>query len=218
MAGWGPRTIRVVGPSAVAAAIGAAAVGFAYWSERAAMRSGRDRIVPAPPGSGPAWLPVRVPAIVTPTVATAEASGLGDDEAVLGVVVGGRARAYRLGAFLDRSRHVVNDVVGDVPVTVSYCDITDCVRVHTGPPGAGPLDMIVAGLYGGELAVETRGVKYLQKSGRAIDDPAAATIPHGVLTPERTTWGRWKARHPGTAIYVGTPPVGREAPEITPPG
>ena len=39
-------------------------------------------------------------------------------------MVGGKARACRLAAFDDASGHLVNDLVGGMPVSVADCNIT----------------------------------------------------------------------------------------------
>jgi hypothetical protein len=52
------------------------------------------------------------------TVAAAEADFLRPDDEVYGVVLGGQARAYPV--TMISYHHVVNDVVGDVPVAVFY--------------------------------------------------------------------------------------------------
>ena len=130
-------------------------------------------------------LKFRMPGIVRPPVVGADASGLRPDEEVFGLVVGGRARAYRLDALRDRSKHVVNDLVGGVPVTVAYCDVSDCVSAYRGPEASGPLDVSIGGLFenpgdgagGGRppLFPEVRG------PGHAGDwpspHPARATLP-----------------------------------------
>ena len=154
-----------------------------------------------------------MPGVVRPPAVDAGASGLVDDEPVIGVEVSGRARAYRLGALRDRSSHVVNDLVGEVPVTVSYCDLSDCVKGFTGPSGQGPLDVAVGGLYRGrEMILESGGRLYFQESGAAASpEPGPSSIPLNSLAPERTTWGEWKRRHPSTDVVEGFRPQ-REAP------
>src|SRR4051812_11606994 len=69
--------------------------------------------------------------IVRPPIVEAGASDLRPDEEVIGVEVDGRPRAYRLSAFRDPAHHVVNDLIDGVPLTVSYCDLNDCVRTYT---------------------------------------------------------------------------------------
>ena len=150
-------------------------------------------------------LKFRMPGIVRPPVVEADASGLRQDEEVLGLVVGGRARAYRLDALRDRSKHVVNDLVGGVPVTVAYCDISDCVSAYRGPEASGPLDVSVGGLFENrEMVLEVGGRLYFQKSGAPVTPGTGPPlIPLEQLSPIRTTWGEWKRQHPSTEVYEG---------------
>ena len=56
-----------------------------------------------------------------------------DDTLVIGIESGGRSRAYMLSAFTRPDEHVCNDLIDGVPVTVTYCDLDDCVRLFTAP-------------------------------------------------------------------------------------
>jgi len=184
------RPTRVVLALVGAFAIVAAA---AYALEALALRSARNGVTvdmrPEPPGS---WL-------------RAEAAGLDDAEEVIGVVVNGAARAYRLGALRDPLRHVVNDLVGGAPVSVAYCDRSGCIRTYTGP-GAEPLRVGIAGLRDGGLVVKLDGVYYDHRSGRVVEGPpGAAPLPLDRVPWTRTTWGRWRREHPATDVSVGSP-------------
>jgi hypothetical protein len=158
-------------------------------------------------GDGPVdpLLKFAMPGIVRPSTVEASASSLRDDEEVIGFEVGGRARAYRLDALRDRSRHLVNDLVGGVPVTVSYCDLSDCVRAYTGREGDRPLDVSVGGLYRGrDMVLDVGGTLYFQESGAKLSPGVGpAAIPLERLSPTRATWGEWKRLHPSTDVYEG---------------
>jgi Protein of unknown function (DUF3179) len=146
-----------------------------------------------------------IPGIVRPSVVEAGASKLRDDEEVIGFEIGGRARAYRLDAFRDRSTHIVNDLVGEVPITVAYCDLSDCVRGYTGGERDRPLDVAVGGLYRGrDMVLEVSGTLYFQESGTSLSPGVGpSSIPLERLSPTRTTWGEWKRLHPSTDVYEG---------------
>ncbi|MBO0700341.1 MAG: hypothetical protein J2P46_18225, partial [Zavarzinella sp.] len=58
---------------------------------------------------GPIATPFIFPGKLRPPTVPAAAAGLADDEPVIGVTAGGRARAYRVGAFIGLSSQVVND-------------------------------------------------------------------------------------------------------------
>jgi hypothetical protein len=146
-----------------------------------------------------------MPGIDRPPVVTAERSTLRFDEEVIGVVVGGRARAYRLDAFRDRSRHVVNDVIGDIPVSVAFCDLDNCVRSYRGRPGQGALELSVGGLSEGQkLVLEVGGVLYYQDTGQPLDPTSGGReLPLEPLDTARVLWGVWRRDHPETDVYEG---------------
>ena len=43
----------------------------------------------------------------------------------------GKAKAYALSAVHAPDKHVYNGLQGDRPVTVTFCDLADCVQVFT---------------------------------------------------------------------------------------
>jgi hypothetical protein len=150
-----------------------------------------------------------IPGIQTPSVQPASAARLHDDAVVLGVSAGGRHRAYLLAAFDGIRWHIVNDQLAGVPITVTYCDRTGCVKVFTGPPGA-PLDVALGGFVGsfdrGSLLLRVGSVLYRQDSGQALA-PGEAPFPYAPVEFVRTTWKDWCGRHPDTDVYVGQLPV-----------
>ncbi len=193
--------LAAVGAFAVVAAAAYALESLALWSTRSGVTVDMR---PEPPGS---WLRAEADGVRTPpaeAAVAAEAAGLDDAEEVVGVVVNGAARAYRLGALRDPRRHVVNDLVGGAPVSVAYCDRTGCIRTYTGL-GAEPLRVGIAGLRDGGLVVKLDGVYYDHRSGRVVEGPPGATpLPHDRVPWTRTTWGRWRREHPATDVSVGS--------------
>lgn len=144
------------------------------------------------------------PAIDRPAIQPARGASIQPGDTVIGVEVAGHARAYRLGAFHQPTGHLVNDLVGGVPVSVSYCDRTDCVRVYTEPNRATPLAIEVVGMIDSEQVLKIAGILYFQKSGLPVAPAdARAVIPYQVLEPVRTTWEAWMQAHPDTDIYIG---------------
>ncbi len=203
---WLERRIPARPSRIVLAAAGAFAVvvATAYAVEALALWSVRNAVTfntrPNPPGW---WFRPEADGVRMPPAVAAEAAGLDDAEEVVGVVVNGVARAYRLGAFRDPLHHVVNDLVGGAPVTVAYCDVTDCIRTYTGP-GAEPLRVGIAGIKDGGLVVKLDGVYYDHRSGRVVEGPpGAAPLPHDQVPWTRTTWGGWRREHPATDVSVG---------------
>jgi hypothetical protein len=92
------------------------------------------------------------PGIQQPTTYRAASVRLADEAEVIGVLIEGRPRAYEVQAFSalpfgDYSRHVVNDVLAGVPITVSYCDRLNCTRVYTEAHAKTPLPIGVWRFY-----------------------------------------------------------------------
>jgi Protein of unknown function (DUF3179) len=170
--------------------------------ERAARRSEEERLlrseVPDVWWRGNLSAAIRRP----PTVGAREAA-IRPDEEVIGVLVGGKARAYRLGAFREPRGHLVNDLLGGTAVSVAYCNLTDCVRAYTNPAASAPLDIEVAGLLNGEMVIKIEGKYYLQKSGLPVEPRAASVAPYESITPIRTTHEEWVRDHPETDVYIG---------------
>ena len=154
--------------------------------------------------AGPVWRkPLAEPIIRPPSLAAKEAN-LRPDEIVIGVEVGGKAQAYRFASFEWKSGHQDNDLVGGVPVSVAYCDMTDCLRVYSEPQGSEPLDLNVAGVLNGEMIMRHGERMYFHKSGKEVEPrDGSPTLPYPLITPTVTTWKEWTARHPDTRVYVG---------------
>ena len=154
--------------------------------------------------AGVAWRKVDAPGLKTPRAVDGREAALADDEEVIGVEAGGRARAYRLRA-LDRPEwHIVNDLVGGVPVTVAYCDITRCTQAYTDPAGTAPLDVRQAGFRDREMIVNVGGDDFVHRTGEPLDpsrSPRAFPLPSHPWV--RTTWKAWREGHPETDVFVG---------------
>src|SRR5262245_34191396 len=134
-------------------------------------------------------------------VAGAAKAPIPDGEAVIGVEVEGRYRAYRVADLSDRRSHVVNDVVAGRPVTVTYCDLNNCIRVFTGDVPA-PLDIGIGG-YDNGLVLLAGGERYRQDTQAPVDPANRAGFPHHLMRFERTTWKRWREAHPDTDVVLG---------------
>jgi Protein of unknown function (DUF3179) len=166
----------------------------------------------APPYGPQSSTPFIWPGKTRPPTVSAAAADLPDDEPVLGVLANGKARAYRRQAFAGIVNHVVNDVVGETPVTVTHCDRSGCSRVFTGD-GKDPLPFKTGGFLDGML-IYIDGVFYDQSTGEAMNDPSARQIPYQHLGFEETTWGKWRAAHPNTDVYLGSPAEGPTGPIV----
>ena len=85
-----------------------------------------------------------IPSIDKPrTVAIAEAGNLTDTEPVIGLVLNGKARAYPLRIMI--WHEIVNDELGGVPVTVTYCPLCNSSIVFDRRLGGKILDFGTTG-------------------------------------------------------------------------
>jgi hypothetical protein len=153
-----------------------------------------------------------------PAVVAAADAELADDEPVIGVRVHGKARAYRTRAFAGLTNHVVNDLIGATPVSVTHCDRDGCTRGFTGN-GTEPLHIMIGGFSDG-LLLNIDGAFYRQSTGQALANDAEP-IPYESLALEETTWGKWRAAYPNTDVYIGSnnlrPKTGQGQKPVEPP-
>lgn len=149
------------------------------------------------------------PGIRLPPVRTAAEARLEDDSEVIGICIGGRARAYRIAALSGGPEfHLVNDVLGGRPVSVAYCDHTRCVRVFTSNAGSAPLELGFAGWNERTGPILQMGsVRYALEDGKNLSQPQGPPLTYPRLEYERTTWGEWRRAHPDTDVYVIPPPL-----------
>jgi len=92
--------------------------------------------------------------------------------------------------------HVVNDLIERVPVTVTYCDLRNCVRAFTtATESDDPLAIRVRGF-------DDRDGLLLEINGDVVPQ-ASETVSIERLAVELSTWKDWKAAHPDTDIYLG---------------
>jgi Protein of unknown function (DUF3179) len=199
-----PRALKPRTRAAVAAALAAVIVAASAWS--AWYASG---VRWARPGQAARsdFVPVDLPVFQRPPTRAAGAARLPDGTAVIGLSVGPLHRAYVLDALAPVERHVVNDLLGRVPVTVTYCDRTGCVGVFTGPGGDRPLEVAVAGWSGhydeGGMVLRVGTACYRQDTGAPLADDSGPPFPYARGEYERTTWGHWREEHPDTDVYAG---------------
>lgn len=180
-----------------------------YWVERARLHA-VEKDVTYVKNSVPKHLwKFEMPGLQSPRTLPAAASKIADGDEVIGVVVDGKPRAYWLKAFRYPPWHIVNDVVVGVPVSVTYCDRTNCTRVYTDRQSSTPLDINVGGIYGNEMVVKIGGVLYFQESGKPFEaDEGAPSLPYAEHPWERTTWKEWSQRHPDTDVFIGPGGIG----------
>jgi len=144
--------------------------------------------------------PLLVDGIESPKMVAAEGAQINPRERVIGVVMDGQARAYPLFMLAGTMQHVVNDFVlsetGEPkPFTVTYCDLTECVRVLAAADDrlSESLGIGTLGLIDGGLALRWEGQEFQQEARI----PELKDVPY-----QLTTWWEWRALHPETVVYA----------------
>lgn len=147
--------------------------------------------------------PLPGPAVSQPATVPGTAADLDDDEEVIGIAVDGKYRAYRIKTMANPAEHIVNDLVNRVPVTVTYCDISDCAQAFTAEQRDKPLD-ISSGGFDGEMMLRSQDVFFWQRTGmsREVDRASELVFPRYPLT--RMKWKDWRKLHPQSDVYVGS--------------
>lgn len=166
-----------------------------------------------------------IPALDLPVVTAAvDGAWYGSERLVLGVVVGGEARAYPLHQM--QVHEMSNDVLGGRRIAIAYCTLcgsgqayyTD--RVVVGPDEVdleAPLVLRTSGL----LSRSNKVMYDLASSsiidtftGEAVTGTLAADdvelIPISVRV---TTWGQWRDVYPATTVVAADGGVGRVYPD-----
>jgi len=182
-----------------------AAVVLVLAKERASLPRGDDGLSPKlTPGNW--WRENHARPTLRPATLKANEAGAWLLEPIIGVEVAGKARAYRVGAFDDASGHVVNDLIGGVPVTVAHCNLSRSARVYADPAGTAPLDAEAAGLLNDRMVMKLGGVLYYHTTGEPVEpDKNPRPIPYLRVDPVLTTWEQWVRQHPASDLFVGNP-------------
>jgi hypothetical protein len=154
---------------------------------------------------GPVMLntPYTVPGIQQPATVAADKAHLDESAEIIGVSAGGKDRAYVVRGFDLPVWHVVNDLLGDVPVTVTYCDRCDFAKVFSGREHGAVLEIAVGGWVNNRMMLRLGNLFFMQDKdptgGAAMKVAAVVEYPH-----QRTTWKEWKTVHPETDVYLGS--------------
>ena len=148
-----------------------------------------------------------IPAIDNPKfVALSDVSGLSETEPVVGVTVNGASRAYPLRILM--YHEIVNDTLGGVPVTVTYCPLCNSSIVFDRRLDGRVLDFGTTGkLRNSDLVMYDRQTEswWQQFLGEAI----AGEMTGKILTmlPSRLeSLARFRARAPKGTVQVPTNP------------
>lgn len=119
---------------------------------------------------------------------------ISDDETVLGIEANGKYRAYRATAMSEAtSLHIVHDQLGGKPITMTFCDRSNCSRAFLRDKVSSD-SIMMGGWSGKEMWLLIKNKRYLHSSKK---------VPIPDYPVEVTTWGEWKKAHPETDIYLG---------------
>jgi len=147
-------------------------------------------------------LPDDIPPIYDPQFVRAADAHLPDDELVIGSSINGDARAYPAGILY--AREMVNDVVGGVPVLVTWCPRCYTALVHDRRvDGTTAVFGNQGALYKGAMTWfdHETGSIWSQPLGKALVGPrSGATIK--LMPSQLTTWREWVKAHPETAVLI----------------
>jgi len=146
-----------------------------------------------------------IPALTNPPfVKPSEVTYLRDEDMVLGVVMNGQARAYphNIGWW----HEIVNDRIGDQPISVTFCPLTGTGLVFDAEDeSGGQFELGVSG-----LLFNTNLIMYDRRDGTTLYPQIAHKAVRGprkgetltLLPVVETTWATWKQLHPDTKVIA----------------
>jgi hypothetical protein len=147
-----------------------------------------------------------IPALTNPDILTVdEAAYLFDTDLVIGVEVGGHARAYPVKIM--NYHEIVNDNLGGQDICVTYCPLTGSGIAFNRLVDDQFLEFGVSGLlFRNNLIPYDRTTEslYSQMFSKGIrGENSGFNLP--LITSIQCTWGYWKAQHPQTtALSLNT--------------
>ncbi|MBI5757409.1 MAG: DUF3179 domain-containing protein [Planctomycetales bacterium] len=140
---------------------------------------------------------MKVPGMVQPRTDQANSAAVDDDEEVICISIAGQHRAYKTSAMTSPTTHVINDLIHGVPVTITYCDRTECARIlmvmEEGESNS-PLAVGVGGFRDGQMLLDIDGQLFPQDS---------RDVPFADREFVKTSWKKWKTAHPDTDVFTG---------------
>jgi hypothetical protein len=141
-----------------------------------------------------------IPALDAPKTLAAADAPWEDDERVIGVALGGEARAYPLAVLV--WHELVNDTLGGHPILVSYCPLCGTGIVFDRRIAGKTRRFGVSGLlYRSDLLLYDRETESLwsQISAEAVTG-ASRGARLELIRGDVTTWGAWQAAHPKSRV------------------
>jgi hypothetical protein len=127
------------------------------------------------------------------TFETVSDSDLDDEDIIIALEINGVYYAYPKRRLSDIGAHVATEILGAVPVAVTYCNESECVRVFAGDVGGDRLDITQEGLDEDKFLILVNGKSFFQ------DDKA---IPLQDYAFELVSWNQWKTEHPDGLVLA----------------
>jgi len=142
-----------------------------------------------------------IPALENPLmISSDEATGLSDEDLVVGVLFDGEARAYSH-QVLDW-HEIINDQVGKQPIALTYCPLTG-TAINWSRNISGVITTFgVSGLlYNSNLIPYDRNTdsKWSQMLNRSVEGSLIG-LSATILPAIETSWGTWKKMYPSTLV------------------
>jgi len=144
-------------------------------------------------------VPEEIPGVDSPQFRDISQATLAESAEVVGVCVNGLARAYPLSRLKKVNQHIVNDLIDGRPVSITYCDLADRVRVLTWKHHGYRIPLSVGGLD------ENRQLLLLFGDGERFRQDTRE-LPLEDYPFVRVTLGDWSARHPRSLVFVRAAP------------
>ena len=165
----------------------------------------------------PTIRPADLPAINTELVGAQKGKFLVGSDRVIGVALGGEARAYPIRVL--NWHELVNDTLGGAPIVVTYSGLCDSAAVFDRRVAGKTLHFAHSGLvYNSNLVFYDTAPAgeagkpslWCQLEARAIAGPYADGAELTVLPARLTSYDHWLADHPSTTIVRGNADDGVE--------
>jgi hypothetical protein len=135
-----------------------------------------------------------LPGMIAPVTLIAKEARVNETEQVIGITIGDEHRAYIVNAFAPLGQKVVNDLINEIPITVTYCDLHERARVFTSTERGEYLTVGLGGWRNKEMFFYFDNIRFSHSSKNA----PLADYPYII-----TTWGEWLEEHPNSRIYLG---------------
>ena len=156
-----------------------------------------------------------IPALNDPAVTDAAGGDwYPDDEIVFGVVVGSEARAYPRNIM--EVHEMVNDTLGGRRIGMPYCTLCGSAQAYFTddvPAGYETFELRTSGLLSrsNKVMYEFHTFSVFDTfTGEALSGPLQdEEVTLELVSTRTSTWGDWKAAHPGTTIVARDGGIGR---------